>query len=396
MTASQEQFHQLISDIEGRPGYSRPAAFGIGMATYGIADLAVPDVLTDDAPALDTWFPTPCLEESFGSAAILADVVGHQGGTASYRLTSQQVDKALEHFAPFVADAANHPNVNALLRFRAQLERRERAVSAYASAGASLDAVLPRAVVVSFIDQLDTPPVNAHDSYLRLHLLSSRKIKPHGCNLDGIFGKLNNVVWTNVGPFATTDFEQVRLLLRSQGVAVQVHSIDKFPRMVDYVMPSGVRIADADRVRLGAHLAEGTTVMHEGFVNFNAGTLGTSMIEGRIVAGVVVGSGTDLGGSASILGTLSGGGKIVISIGKDCLLGANSGCGIPLGDNCTIEAGCYVTAGAKVTLPDGSVVKARELAGKSDLLFIRNSQTGRLEVRYKRNETRLNEALHKN
>src|SRR5690606_24385594 len=178
--------------------------------------------------------------------------------------------------------------------------------------------------------------------------------------------------------------EAARLRLRTQGVPVLVHSIDKFPRMTDYVVPTGVRLADADRARLGAYLGEGTTVMHEGFVNFNAGTLGTSMVEGRISAGVVVGEGSDLGGSASVMGTLSGGGKVVVSIGEKCLLGANSGCGISLGDNCTIEAGCYVTSGAKVRLPDGSVVKAAELSGKSDLLFLRNSLTGALEVRFKK------------
>lgn len=223
-------------------------------------------------------------------------------------------------------------------------------------------------------------PANAADAYLRLHLLSHRLVKPHGLALDGIFGILSNVVWTSVGPCAVEGFEITRARLKAAHGYVSVYGVDKFPRMVDYVVPSGVRIADADRVRLGAHLASGTTVMHEGFVNFNAGTLGTSMVEGRISAGVVVGDGTDVGGGASIMGTLSGGGKEVISIGEKCLLGANSGLGISLGDNCVIEAGTYITAAAKVKLPDGEVVKAGTLSGASNLLFRRNSLDGSLEV----------------
>jgi len=230
--------------------------------------------------------------------------------------------------------------------------------------------------------EIDTTkaPANAADAYLRLHLLSHRLVKPHGVALEGIFGILSNVVWTSVGPCSVEDFENTRARLKAAHGHVSVYGVDKFPRMVDYVVPSGVRIADADRVRLGAHLASGTTVMHEGFVNFNAGTLGTSMVEGRISAGVIVGDGTDVGGGASIMGTLSGGGKEVISIGEKCLLGANSGLGISLGDNCVIEAGTYITAAAKVKLPDGEIVKAGTLSGASNLLFRRNSLDGGLEV----------------
>jgi len=230
--------------------------------------------------------------------------------------------------------------------------------------------------------EIDTSsaPQSAADAYLRLHLLSHRLVKPHGLSLEGIFGLLTNVVWTSAGPCSTENFEDIRAALQAKYGHVTVFSIDKFPRMVDYVSPSGVRIADADRVRLGAHLAPGTTVMHEGFVNFNAGTLGTSMVEGRISAGVVVGDGTDVGGGASIMGTLSGGGKEVISVGQKCLLGANSGLGISLGDNCVIEAGTYITAAAKVRLPDGEIVKAGTLSGAANLLFRRNSQDGSLEV----------------
>jgi len=234
--------------------------------------------------------------------------------------------------------------------------------------------------IASIEIDISLPPTSALDAYLRLHLLSHRLVKPHGANLDGIFGLLTNVVWTSVGPCAVEDFEITRARLKAAHGHVTVFSIDNFPRMVDYVVPSGVRIADADRVRLGAYLSPGTTVMHEGFVNFNAGTLGSSMVEGRISAGVVVGDGSDVGGGASIMGTLSGGGKEVVSIGEKTLLGANSGCGISLGSNCIIEAGAYITAASKIRLPDGDIVKASALSGANDLLFRRNSLDGALEV----------------
>jgi 2,3,4,5-tetrahydropyridine-2-carboxylate N-succinyltransferase len=251
-------------------------------------------------------------------------------------------------------------------------------------------------VVRREIESLADPPVDVPDVYLRLHLLSHRKVRPHEANLDGIFGLLPNVVWTNQGPCAVPGFERTRARMLVRG-PVAVSGVDKFPRMVDYVVPSGVRIADADRVRLGAHLAEGSTVMHEGFVNFNAGTLGSSMVEGRISAGVVIGDGSDLGGGASVMGTLSGGGKEVISIGRRCLVGANAGIGISLGDDCVVEAGLYVTAGTKVTLPDGETVAARSLSGQDGLLFRRNSLSGAVEVLARTgNAVRLNAALHAN
>ncbi|SEV99308.1 2,3,4,5-tetrahydropyridine-2-carboxylate N-succinyltransferase [Austwickia chelonae] len=250
-------------------------------------------------------------------------------------------------------------------------------------------------VVQTRID-LDAPPADTPDAYLRLHLLSHRLVEPNSINLDGIFGKLPNVVWTSAGPCSPEGFETTRARLRADG-PVTVHGVDKFPRMVDYVLPSGVRIADADRVRLGAHLAEGTTVMHEGFVNFNAGTLGHSMVEGRISQGVVVEDGSDIGGGASTMGTLSGGGTQRVRIGKRCLLGAESGLGIALGDDCVVEAGLYVTAGTKVTLSDGRVTKARELSGQSGLLFIRNSVSGTVEARSRDGHgIQLNSALHAN
>ncbi|WP_055479733.1 2,3,4,5-tetrahydropyridine-2,6-dicarboxylate N-succinyltransferase [Sphaerimonospora mesophila] len=294
-------------------------AYGIGLAT-----------VASDGTVLDTWYPSPAL--------------GEPPAKGTERLTAEDVDADMA--ALLGPDPARGVEVVA---------------------------------VRTGIARLSEPPVDTHDAYLRLHLLSHRLVRPHGVNLDGIFGLLANVVWTNHGPCPVEGFEKVRLRLRARG-PVTVHGVDKFPRMVDYVLPAGVRIADADRVRLGAHLASGTTVMHEGFVNFNAGTLGSSMVEGRISAGVVVGDGSDVGGGASIMGTLSGGGKQVISVGERCLLGANSGIGISLGDDCVVEAGLYVTAGTKVTFADGGVVKAKELSGRSGLLLRRNSTTGAVEA----------------
>ena len=254
-----------------------------------------------------------------------------------------------------------------------------------------------RVTQASIVIDTDVAPLSATDVYLRLHLLSHRLALPRTLNLDGAFGLLTSVAWTNLGPILPESIEKVRWDERCSGRILTVHGVDKFPRMTDYVVPSGVRIADADRVRLGAHLASGTTVMHEGFCNFNAGTLGASMVEGRISAGVVVGNGSDIGGGASIMGTLSGGGKEVVSIGERCLLGANAGIGISLGDDCVVEAGLYVTGGTLVTLPDGEIVKGRTLSGASGLLFRRNSVSGAVEATQRSgNWDGLNAALHKN
>jgi 2,3,4,5-tetrahydropyridine-2-carboxylate N-succinyltransferase len=256
--------------------------------------------------------------------------------------------------------------------------------------------------VFTTIESLANPPADTVDAWLRLHLLSHRLIRPHQANLDGVFGLLANVAWTSAGPCPPDRVDELRLIERAAGRHLAVYGVDKFPRMTDYVVPSGVRIADADRVRLGAHLASGTTVMHKGFVNFNAGTLGTSMVEGSISAGVVVGQGSDIGAGASIMGTLSGGGQIVISVGERSLVGANAGIGIALGDDCVVEAGCYVTSGSKVTLAEtgprnGTVVKAAELSGASNVLFLRNSVTGALEARPRAGKgITLNAALHAN
>jgi 2,3,4,5-tetrahydropyridine-2-carboxylate N-succinyltransferase len=253
--------------------------------------------------------------------------------------------------------------------------------------------------VVAVLLKADAPPANVPEAYLKLHLLSHRLVKPHGTNLDGLFGALPNVAWTNEGAIAIDELPGRQLAARLRGEVLEVSSVDKFPKMTNYVVPSGVRIAHTARVRLGAYLGEGTTIMHEGFVNFNAGSMGPGMIEGRISAGVVVGSGSDLGGGCSTIGTLSGGGNIVISVGEKCLIGANAGIGIPLGDRCTVEAGLFVTAGTKVALLDASgahveTVKARELAGKSDLLFRRNSSSGAVECLTNRTAVELNHDLH--
>jgi 2,3,4,5-tetrahydropyridine-2-carboxylate N-succinyltransferase len=258
-----------------------------------------------------------------------------------------------------------------------------------------------RSVVLTVVEDLQSPPADTHDAWLRLHLLSHRLVTPHSINLDGIFGQLTNVVWTSAGPCAVDGFEMTRTRLKQSYGHVSVYGVDKFPRMTDYVLPAGVRVADADRVRLGAYLAPGTTVMHEGFVNYNAGTLGTSMVEGRISAGVVVGDGSDVGGGASIMGTLSGGGTQVISVGERCLVGANAGIGISLGNDCAVEAGCYVTAGTKVTVLDmdgkPKLIKALELSGANNILFRRNSTTGVIEaVPWKDRGIELNADLHAN
>ena len=311
------------------------AAWGFGLVTYAA------DTGSDKGSVLDVWFPAPQLGEKPADATAPAELTALEGADEVRQVTQR--------------------------------------------------------VALVEVKDLESAPETTEDVWLRLHLLSHRLVQPHGQNLDGIFGLLTNVVWTSAGPCAVEGFELTRARLRAAGQHVTVYGVDKFPRMVDYVVPSGIRIGDADRVRLGAHLASGTTVMHEGFVNFNAGTLGASMVEGRISGGVVVGDGSDVGGGASIMGTLSGGGKAVISIGQRCLLGANSGIGISLGDDAVVEAGCYVTYGTKVTLPDGTVTKAGELSGASNILFRRNSVSGAIEaVPWKGEGIELNAALHAN
>jgi 2,3,4,5-tetrahydropyridine-2-carboxylate N-succinyltransferase len=340
-----------LTHAAGLPDYCRHVNTEIPPAQPGAAAVGLATIAADGT-VLDTWFPRPEL------AAPAA------GGTE--RLTSAQTLDALG------ADAADCLGPDKL-----------RGVEVVA--------------VQTQIADLSSAPADTHDLYLRLQLLSHRLIRPHGANLDGIFALLANVAWTTLGPVAPDGVDQVRPRARAARLPFEVTGVDKFPRMTDYVLPAGVRIADADRVRLGAHLAAGTTVMHEGFVNFNAGTLGSCMVEGRISAGVVVGDRSDVGGGSSIMGTLSGGGKQTISVGERCLLGANSGIGISLGDDCTVEAGLYLTAGTLVTLPDGQVAKASAVSGQSGLLFRRNSQTGVVEaLAQKIAWGGLNTALHAN
>jgi 2,3,4,5-tetrahydropyridine-2-carboxylate N-succinyltransferase len=325
-----------VTDLEPSTGGAR----GAGLATFAA-----------DGRVLDTWFPSPARADG-----------GDRAGTEVLDEGSAKAVLGDDVAGALGTDVVRRVEVKA---------------------------------VQTTIADLQAPALDAHDVYLRLHLLSHRLVRPNTINLDGIFGHLQTAAWTQLGPVAVEELTAAQLRGRAAGTPLVVRSLDKFPPMVDYVSPSGVRIADAVRVRLGAHLADGTTVMHEGFVNFNAGTLGTAMVEGRLSQGVVMGDGSDLGGGASVQGTLSGGGKIVVRIGERCLVGANGGIGISLGDDCVVEAGLYVTAGSRVTLPDGKVVKAAELSGQSGLLFIRNSETGAIEARARKGGTvELNTALH--
>ncbi|MFT4068204.1 2,3,4,5-tetrahydropyridine-2,6-dicarboxylate N-succinyltransferase [Paraburkholderia sp.] len=336
--------HPLNADLpDGRQSESSSrGARGVGLAT-----------LTRDGRVLDTWYPLLTLTSSERSSATRV-------------LDTSEALRLLGNYCGFAGgnDTIRQTEVVA---------------------------------VETIIDSLTAPPRDAHDAYLRLHLLSHRLVLPNTINLDGLFGLLSNVGWTSLGPCSVERLDDARGAARRAGHWLCVTSVDKIPRMTDYVVPSGVRIADADRVRLGAYLGSGTTVMHEGFCNFNAGTLGASMVEGRISAGVVVGENSDIGGGASIMGTLSGGGKERITVGRDCLLGANSGIGISLGDRCVVEAGCYVTAGTVLTLKDGTSLKAAALSGQADWLFRRNSSTGRVEALARTgNWSGLNAALHQN
>ncbi len=375
---------QTLEQIEGKreelessiTNYSQPFAFGVGVATE-----------SKSGQILDVFYPSPQRQSQPFTCALLTSTVGWDTELATYKL-----------------------EVDALKEICAVLEEVERNEEYGESSAATLSAIADaveetdvpggrRVAVAAVIADPSHAPIDAIDTYLRLHLLSTRLVQPHGIDMSGIFGKLTNCVWTDLGPFEVEEFNSQRIQLMAEGKEVHVHGLDKFPRMTDYVVPSGVRIADADRVRLGAHLAEGTTVMHEGFCNFNAGTLGASMVEGRISAGVVIGDGSDVGGGASIMGTLSGGGSEVVSVGKDCLIGAEAGIGISLGDNCVVEAGLYVTSGTLVTVPDGTTAKAKSLSGMSNLLFRRNSITGAVEALLRGEDSSwqgLNEELHDN
>jgi 2,3,4,5-tetrahydropyridine-2-carboxylate N-succinyltransferase len=336
-------------------------AFGLGVGTKSAK-----------GEWLEVYYNQPILNAEATMIEAVAKAVGYTGGNQAIEIEAAQL-KSLE--AAFLSvDAEDQAQIVEVLEGTSQ----------------------PLVVCILANDEA---PTTTAEAYLKLSLISHRLVKPHGQNLSGIFGLLPNVAWTSEGPIALDELSQRQLAARAQGRVIHVNSVDKFPQMANYVVPTGVRVAAASRVRLGAHIGEGTTVMHEGFINFNAGTLGVSMVEGRISAGVVVGNGSDLGGGCSTMGTLSGGNSVVISVGENALLGANAGLGIPLGDRCTLEAGLYITGGSKVTILDDqnsevATVKASELAGKSDLLFRRNSQTGRIEVKTNKSAIELNAELH--
>jgi 2,3,4,5-tetrahydropyridine-2-carboxylate N-succinyltransferase len=335
-------------------------AIGIGVGTHN-----------SQGDWLEVYYPQPLLNPDSGLVAALAGI-GYQQGNMTVALDNADI--------PALSDALS----------AAGAEELAATIAGMASSTRPLVAVVLAE---------DSAPATVPEAYLKLHLISHRLVKPHGTNLDGIFAVLPNVAWTSEGAIDIGELNQRQLQARLDGRELQVDCVDKFPKMTNYVVPGGVRIAHTARVRLGAYLGEGTTVMHEGFVNFNAGTEGPGMVEGRISAGIMVGKGSDVGGGASIMGTLSGGGDIINSVGEDCLLGANAGIGFPLGDRCTVEAGLYITAGTKVTVKDAAgelvgTVKARELAGRSDLLFIRNSVTGRVECRANKSVAELNTDLH--
>jgi 2,3,4,5-tetrahydropyridine-2,6-dicarboxylate N-succinyltransferase len=320
---------------------------------------------------LEVFFPSPLFQPDAALSARLSSCLGYTGGNQTLQLDKNQLPQLIEA----LADTPLAPCLSAMRNSEKPL--------------------------VAVILESNTGPKTVPEAYLKLHLLSHRLVKPHETALEGIFGVLPNVAWTNLGAIDIEELPSRQFEARLQGQLISVDSVDKFPKMTNYHVPKGVRIAHTARVRLGAYLGEGTTVMHEGFVNFNAGTLGTSMVEGRISAGVVIGEGSDLGGGCSTMGTLSGGGNIIISVGKGCLIGANAGIGIPLGDRCTVESGLYVTAGTKVALLDENNqlvrhLKARELAGVNDLLFRRNSLSGAVECKTHRSALALNDALHAN
>lgn len=320
---------------------------------------------------LEVFYAQPLLNPSSELVAKVLEKVAYQGGNQALSLTNSQ--------AGDLAEALKN-------------------VDSQQSALLTRLAESQKPLVVTLLAE-DAALTSTPEAYLKLHLLSHRLVKPHGLNLTGIFPLLPNVAWTSQGAVDLGELAERQLEARLKGDLLEVFSVDKFPKMTDYVVPAGVRIADSARIRLGAYVGEGTTVMHEGFVNFNAGTAGPGMIEGRVSAGVFVGKGSDLGGGCSTMGTLSGGGNIVISVGEGCLIGANAGIGIPLGDRNTVESGLYITAGTKVALLDADnqlvkVLKARDLAGQPDLLFRRNSQTGAVECKTHKSAIELNEALH--
>lgn len=338
-------------------------SFGLGVGTHN-----------SKGEWLEVFYPQPLLKPASDIASTVADILGYTGGNQAITLDTAK----LAPLADALAAAGNAEQAAIAKSFQHS----------------------KRPLVATILAD-DSAPSSVPEGYLKLHLISHRLVKPHAIVLDGLFGTLPNVAWTNQGAIDLSELPERQLQARLNGELLDVDCVDKFPKMTNYVVPTGVRIAHTARVRLGAYIGEGTTVMHEGFVNFNAGTEGPGMIEGRISAGVFVGKGSDLGGGCSTMGTLSGGGNIVISVGEECLLGANAGIGIPLGDRCTVESGLYITAGTVVAVLDDKgqlveSVKARDLAGKSDLLFRRNSVSGSVECKTNKSAVALNEELHAN
>ncbi len=380
-----EAFKQYVAEVEKREGYQQPLAFGLGIRR------------AKEDKTLDVFFPLINYKSSYGTAAVLQDAAGCQGATNGYKVMSKEMlNKAIAKFEPFRGDGKSHPNIQVL----------DQILSYYQET----DGYHSTEVIAYFLFDADQPVESAVEGYFKVQCLSQLHVKPHEINVAGIFGKMNNVAWTNRGPILPEDLAAQRIKYTLKGEELVVSHVDKFPYMVNFHIPNGVRVVSGSQVRLGAHLSPGTTVMPAGYINFNAGTLGNAMVEGRISAGVVVGDKSDLGGGASIMGTLSGGNKNVISIGEQCLLGANSGTGISLGDGCTVAAGVYVTAAAKISLYnenkepidiDGkvvregdNVVKGAELNGRGYLLYLLDSQTGKLTARPNTKLIELNESLH--
>ena len=372
-----EAFQEYVDLIEAHPNYKRPRAFAVGIA-----------YLDSGANLLDTYFPLVNYEENYGTAAVLAAHVNHSHGTGSYVLGHRDLHEILYRFAAFENDGKSHANIDVLraLSHRCRLDDHR------------------RIMVVAFLgaEDDDEGPQGVPDVYLRLHLLSHRRVLPNtiGASPGAILPKLPNVAWTSEGPVAPTEVSQRQFDARLNGSSLRVYGVDKLPHMLDYVVPSGVRIADSARVRLGAYVGDGTTVMPAGFINFNAGTLGKAMIEGRVSQGVIVGDGSDLGGAASTQGTMSGGSNVVVSIGERTLIGALAGVGISLGDDCIVAAGVYVMPTTDVFLRDTEgkhlrKVKAYELSGENGLMFVQTA-SGAIQAKPNKKAVELNPILHKN
>lgn len=379
------EFKDYVASVEGKPDYQQPLAFGIGIRK-----------MREDQ-TLEVFYPVINYDSAFGSAAVLQDISGHTGNANTFHTLSQEhLQTALSMFEAFQEDGKHHPNIDLL--------------SQLVAANPTNETYHSTDIIVYFLFNKDNPVGTAEEGYFKVQCLSQLRVKPHEINCSGIFGKMNIVAWTNKGPILPKDLASQKIKWTFEGEELVVSHVDKFPYMVNFHVPEGVRVVSGSKVRLGAYLSSGTTVMPAGYVNFNAGTLGNVMVEGRISAGVVVDEHSDIGGGASIMGTLSGGNKNVISIGKKCLLGANAGTGISLGDGCTVAAGVYITAAAKVSLYnsnkepvdiDGNVVeegqnivKGIQLNGKEYMLYLQDSETGKLIARPNTKLIELNESLH--